>query len=142
MRPPQHLRTRLADDAGRVSLFFAVVAFGLIVAAGLAVDGPAGLRALARADNLAAEAARTAGQQLDAGQAIPGGDKVVDPEAATAAAMSYIEAAGATGTVAIDPARNRITVTVEITYDTIVLGLIGQSAITVTGSATAEIVTG
>lgn len=142
MRPLRRLRARLRDDDGRVSLFFVIVAFGLIVAAGLAVDGPAGLRALARADNVAAEAARTAGQQLDAAQAIPGGPKVVDPEAATQAAMSYIEAAGATGAVQIDPARNRITVTVEITYDTIVLGIIGQSTITVTGSATAEIVTG
>ncbi|MEV0650112.1 hypothetical protein AB0I28_33120 [Phytomonospora sp. NPDC050363] len=138
----RRLRARLRDDTGRVSLFFAIVSFGLLTAGGLAVDGPAGLRALARADNIAAEAARTAGQQLDPAKAIPGGPKVVDPEAATAAALNYIEAAGATGTVSVDPALNRLNVTVEITYDTIVLGLIGRPTITVTGSATAEIVTG
>ena len=49
-------------DAGRVSLFLAVSMLGILAIIGMSFDGAGQLRALQRADNLAAEAARAGGQ--------------------------------------------------------------------------------
>jgi hypothetical protein len=107
---------------------------------GLSVDGGGKVRALQRADNLASEAARAAGQAILAPQAIQGGDKVVDPADAVAAAQTYLTAAAVTGTVAVAPDRKHVTVTVTIVYDTVFLTLIGITTLTATRHATAILV--
>jgi hypothetical protein len=128
------------NDEGRIALLALVLAFAVLLMIGLSVDGGGKIRAMERADNVASEAARAAGQAILAPQAIEGGDKVVDPAAAVAAAQSYLAAAGATGVVEIAPDRKHITVTVTITYTTLFLGLIGIDTLTATGHATSVLV--
>jgi hypothetical protein len=130
-------RTR---DEGRIALLVIVLAFAVLAMIGLSVDGGGKLRALQRADRLAVEAARAAGQAIAAPQAIQGGQKVVDPPAAVAAAESYLAAAGVTGAVAVSPDRTQVTVTVTIMYNTVFLGMIGIDTLPATRQATAAVV--
>jgi Flp pilus assembly protein TadG len=131
-------------DEGGVSLLVLVLAFSVIIMIGLAVDGGGKMRALERADNIAAEAARTAGQAIQLPQAVTGGDKVIDPDRAVAAAQAYL--ATAPGVVGHDvtwsPDGRRVVINVTINYDTQLLGIIGINQMAVTGTATAELVTG
>ncbi|MEV6922971.1 pilus assembly protein TadG-related protein [Dactylosporangium sp. NPDC051485] len=128
------------NDEGRIALLALVLAFAVLVMIGLSVDGGGKIRAMERADNVASEAARAAGQAILAPQAIEGGEKVVDPAAAVAAAQHYLAAAGVTGVVDIAPDRKHITVTVTITSTTLFLGLIGINTLTSTGHATTVLV--
>lgn len=138
----RRLRRAARADDGRVALLVVVMAFGVLVAIGLAVDGGGKMRALQRADNLAAEAARAAGQAIDLDQAAAGGQKVVDPDRAVAAARSYLTAAGVTGTVTLSGDRRQITVTVTAGYNTVILGLVGYHRLIVIGHGSAQLLTG
>lgn len=129
------------DDEGRVSLLVLVLAVAVLAMIGLSVDGGGKIRALERADNLASEAARAAGQALLAPQAIQGGPKVIDPRAAVTAAYNYLTAAGVAGTVTVWPDRRHVTVTVTITYHAVFLPLVGIGTLTATRHATAVLVT-
>jgi Flp pilus assembly protein TadG len=135
-------RAWLRRDDGRVSVYFAIALTALVVLIGLTVDGSGRFRMMQRADNIAAEAARAGGQALDAGQAISGGGKVVDPVLAATAAQAYLASAGVTGTVEIAADRQHLTVTVTIPYTTDMLSYIGIDQVTVTGRATATLLTG
>ena len=77
---------RRDDDGGWVSLLVLVLVVAVLAMIGLSVDGGGKVRAQERADNLAAEAARAAGQALQGPQAIQGGPKVIDPQTAVTAA--------------------------------------------------------
>ncbi len=132
-RPPR--------DEGRIALLVLVLAVAVLAMIGLSVDGGGKLRAIERADNIASEAARAAGQAILVPQAIQGGDKVVDPAAAVTAAQNYLAAAGVTGTVAVATDRKHVTVTVTIVYTTQFLGVIGITELPTTRQATALLVT-
>jgi Flp pilus assembly protein TadG len=136
------LRRALGRDEGRVSVYFAIALTALIIIIGLTVDASGKFRMMQRANNIAAEAARAGGQAIDAGQAIPGGPKVVDPALAISAAQAYLTAAGATGVVEIAADRVHLTVTVTLVYHTAMLSYIGITEVTVTGRATAQLLTG
>ncbi|MET7607061.1 pilus assembly protein TadG-related protein [Streptomyces avermitilis] len=140
------LRSRLAAlrarrDDGSMSLFFAVTTVGLLMVMGLLVDGGGALNASNRAESLAQEAARTAGQQLDPAQAIEGTAITIDPDAAQGAARGYLAAAGVQGNVQISDGGQTMTVTVHDTYHTYFAQLLGKGTISVTGSATAHLQT-
>ena len=135
------LAARRDDDGGWVSLLVLVLVVAVLAMIGLSVDGGGKVRALERADNLAAEAARAAGQALQGPQAIQGGPKVIDPAAAVTAAYAYLTAAGVDGTVTVWPDRRHVTVTVTITYRTVFLPLVGIDTLTATRHATAVLVT-
>ena len=138
----RHLRhPQRPDDEGRIALLVIVLTVAVLAMVGLSVDGGGKIRALERADNLASEAARAAGQAIYASQAIEGGDKVVDPAAAVATAQNYLTAAGVTGTVTVAPDRKHVTVTVTIVYNTVFLGLLGIDTLTATRQGTAALVT-
>lgn len=128
-------------DAGRVGIFFAILFPGFLAMLGLVVDGGAKVRALQRADNIAAEAARTGGQAIREGQAIAGGTKEIEPSQAVTAVHAYLaELDGVSGTVAVTSGQ-QLTVTVTVGYDPILLDLLGgPSAGTVTGHATATLI--
>jgi hypothetical protein len=128
-------------DEGQISLLVLVLTIAVLAMIGLSVDGGGKIRALQRADHLAAEAARAAGQALQAPQAIQGGPKVIDPGAAVTAAHAYLAAAGVTGTVTVWPDRQHVTITVSITYQTRFLALVGIDTLTATRHATAVLVT-
>jgi Flp pilus assembly protein TadG len=140
----------LRRDDGRVSLFFAIAFLAAIVLIGLSVDGSGRFRALARANNIAAEAARAAGQAINAPQAVTGGVKIVDRAQAAAAAQAYLTAAGIgpcsapapNGCVQFGDDDRHLSVTVTINYTTLMLSIIGRTRVVVTGRANAELVTG
>lgn len=88
---------RRGAESGRVSLFLAVAMTGVLAIVSLAYDGAGQLRTLQRADNLAAEAARSGGQMIDRASAIEGGPKRIDQVAARAAVADYLSAAGEVG---------------------------------------------
>ncbi|MET7831763.1 pilus assembly protein TadG-related protein [Micromonospora sediminicola] len=137
---------RRGAESGRVSLFLAVAMTGVLAVIGLAYDGAGQLRTLQRADNLAAEAARSGGQMIDRAGAIEGGPTRIDQVAARRAVADYLAAAGGVGGHEVDfpvvGAETQIRVRVRITYRRDLLGLFGapQTA-TVTGEATARALT-
>src|SRR6266511_580981 len=138
----RRLRRHLRRDEGRISVYFAIALTGLIVIIGLTVDGSGRFREMQRADNIAAEAARAGGQAIDAGQAIAGGPKVVDPALAVTAAQAYLTSAGVTGTVQVAADRLHLSVTVTVPYNTVMLSYIGIDQVIVTGHATAQLLSG
>jgi len=136
-----------APERGRVSLFLAVAMTGVLVIIGLAYDGAGQLRSLQRADNLAAEAARSGGQMIDRARAIEGGPKQIDEAAARAAVADYLSAAGGVRghevSFPVVDGEKQIHVRVRITYRRDLLGLFGLGGpVTVTGEATARALTG
>lgn len=129
-------------DEGSVTLFVVVAVVGLLVLIGLVVDGGTKVRALQRADHLAAEAGRAGGQAIDVPAAITGAPPTLDARAAVSAAQAYLRANGVTGTVSVGDAGQSLTVNVTTTANTVFLGLVGVNTITVHGSAKVSLVRG
>jgi len=142
-RPVCLRRARGLDrERGSVTLFLAITAMGLLILAGLVVDGGAKLRATQRADQVAAEAARAAGQAINAPSTIAGATPATDPGAAVAAAQTYLATTGVTGSVSITPGGTAVTVTTSESAPTVFLGLIGIHTLPVTGQASVALVHG
>lgn len=121
-------------EQGSAALFYAALAIGFFAVVALVVDGAGALKATQQADQIAAQAARQAGQQLDATSLVQGTANVkVDPVAAKAAAQQYITAAGAMGAVSVSG--DKIRVTVQITYHPIFLGAVGIGSLPADGAA-------
>ncbi|MGW4497714.1 pilus assembly protein TadG-related protein [Micromonospora sp. NPDC004336] len=140
-------RRRLpGHDDGRVSVFLAVAMVGILAVIGMAFDGAGQLRALQRADNLAAEAARAGGQAIDRATAIEGGPTRINRPQARRAVADYLAAAGATGHTVSFPSvdgETRVRVRVTVTHRRAMLGLFGfDETVTVSGEATARPLTG
>jgi hypothetical protein len=123
-----------------VSVFLAIALAGVLILIGMVDDGGGRLRAMQRADNVAAEAARAGGQAINGPTAIQGGAKVLDAVQAKRAAQAYLASAGVPGTVNL-VGDTKVQVEVQITEQTRMLSLIGISSYQVTGRATAVIVT-
>ncbi|MFE9206063.1 hypothetical protein [Micromonospora sp. NPDC007230] len=135
------------SESGRVSIFLAVAMTGVLVIISLAYDGAGQLRSLQRADNLAAEAARSGGQVIDRARAIEGGPKEIDEAGARDAVADYLRAAGGVRghdvSFPVVDGEKQIRVRVRITYRRNLLGLFGlDNPVTVTGEATARALTG
>ncbi|MBL1086727.1 hypothetical protein JK359_33010 [Streptomyces actinomycinicus] len=128
-------------DRGSMSLFLALSALAILMVMGLLVDGGGALNASNRATSLAQEAARAAGEQVDAAQAIQGTAITIDPDAARGAALDYLAAAGVQGDVQITDGGQTLTVTVHDTYATHFASLLGVGTIHVDGTATAHLQT-
>ncbi|MEU2200601.1 pilus assembly protein TadG-related protein [Isoptericola sp. NPDC019482] len=126
-------------ERGSISVWAAIASAAMILCVGLAVDLGGQVHTLQRAHDLAQQAARAGGQELDAAHAMRGDVIAVDVAAAKTEAHRYLNAAGATGTVQVT-AGTRVTVTVTDTYDTVVLGVIGITSLGVTADATARTV--
>ncbi|WP_055589917.1 pilus assembly protein TadG-related protein [Streptacidiphilus griseoplanus] len=135
-------RSAARPDGGSISIFVALCAVGLLVVIGIVIDCGGRLRAVERADALAQEAARAAGQQLDPAAALAGGPLVVDPDAARAAAQRYLADNGARGEAVVAADGRTIHVTVDGEYDTALLGVIGIGSMTVHGEGSAALVHG
>lgn len=133
---------RPRGEDGSYSLMLAVLAFGIAVIVGLVVDVGGHLQAEQRADAIAAEAARAAGQAIDPGEAIANGVVVLDYQAAVSAGDSYLRTAGVEGTVTPLPGLESVQVSVTVTYQPPFLGALSAGPETITVSATADLVTG
>ena len=123
------------DRGSAVTSYFVVMAVGIMLSIGLAVDGGAQVQAGVRAERVATEAAR-AGLQ----SASPGGD--TDPSAVTAAAERYLAAANTDGnlqgTAQVDG--THLNVTVTVTTKTTFLGLLNVNQLTAHGTGRADLV--
>lgn len=139
-------------DSGRVSVFLAIALVAVLAVIGLTFDGSAGLRMTQRAENLAAEAARAGGQEIDLARAVDGGVKTIDPAAATAAAFRYLDSVTLPENVRLSRSARqvpgpdggpptRLEVTVILTYQPVMLSLFGAGEVTATGTATARLLT-
>lgn len=126
-------------DRGSITLFVVVIALGLFVAVGLVVDGGGKVRALQRADDVAAEAARAGGQAIQAGVAIRGEGAEASADEAQAAARAYLSSAGVAGSVTVTGA-TRLTVDTSTTYTPVFLDMIGIGTQTTTGHAEVRLV--
>ncbi|MFI5831991.1 pilus assembly protein TadG-related protein [Streptomyces sp. NPDC051578] len=135
-------RSRLRGDEGGIAIYTAIVTVALLGIIGLAIDGGGKLRATERADAVAMEAARAAGQAIDPATAITGGQVRADPAAAQAAAQAYLTRAGTQGTTALSGDGTRLTVTVHDTYNTKFLAIAGIGSMGVSGHGTARLLYG
>lgn len=127
-------------DRGSISILSAVGLTGILLIIGLSVDAGGRLRAAAHADDLAAAAARTGGQQIDLASAIPGGVKQLDKPAAIQAATKYLQDQGGTDIVVeVSVNLQQITVSFTFTYQTKVLWIVNVNQLTVKGTATATL---
>lgn len=125
---------RRTDDRGQTTAFVAILAAAFILCLGLVTDGGGLMRARNEAATLAQEAARAGVQQLDWSSYREGTSEVaLDASAASAAAQSFLSAAGATGTVAVSG--DTVTVTCSVDYS---FTLLPMGSTTVDATATAR----
>lgn len=99
------------DERGTLTAFVAVVATALVLVAGMAYDGGQVIRAHSAARNDAERAARAGAQQIDLDHLRATNESRLDPTTAEAAAVEYLERAGASGTAAVSEASITVTVT-------------------------------
>lgn len=130
---------RRHDERGSVlttGTVLLVTVFTLIL--GIAVDLSGQVQTKRQAHDVAAQAARIAGQHLDADRFLDSGGRVRLSAAARTAALGYINETRMTGEVAIDG--TDVTVTVTAQYSSIILPIVGITTLPVTGTATARAV--
>lgn len=135
------LRMRtLSDDPerGSVSIWVITTVLTMMLLLGLGVDLSGQVRAKERAQDIAVEAARAGGQQLDGAAALRGDGVQLDATAAVNAANTYLAAAAdVTGTATVT-ADHAVVVDTSTTYATTFLSIIGIDSLTVTGHAEAR----
>lgn len=124
------------DEDGRVTPFVVVAVTGLLLVAGLVLDGGTALAARSRAIGIAEEAARAGCQQLDLVGFRAGQPLSLDLAAAEQAARTYLDVAGVTGTVTATG--GEVTVTATLTTRSQLLGVLGIGEFTVTGLGAAR----
>jgi regulator of protease activity HflC (stomatin/prohibitin superfamily) len=126
---------RVRDDSGQVTALTASVLVVFVVMFALVVGGAEVLRARSDAFGAAAGAARAGAQELEEA-AVVQGTVELDPEAAQAAAQSYLAARGATGSVSVSG--TDVTVTVS---DSLAIPRLGE-VIGVEATATVSAIKG
>jgi hypothetical protein len=127
-------------DRGRVSVFVAAAMPMMLLFMALMWDASGYLRALHRADNVANEAARAAGQAINIPLAVTGEQIIVDPAAAEQAANAYLTDAGVTGAVQVSEDGRQVSVTVSVPYDPLFLGPFGFGPYTAQGQTDGHLV--
>lgn len=127
------------DERGSISIWLALGAFVMIILVGLAVDLGGQVQAKQRAHDIAAQAARAGGEQVQAAPAVEGQYLAIDTIAAKKAAENYLTASGVTGTVTITGG-DTITVDVTDAYHPKFLTIVGINTMTVTGEASARLI--
>lgn len=127
------------DERGSITIWMATASAGMTLMVGLAVDLGGQVHAQQRAHDLAAQAARAGGEQVQAAPAIEGDYVRIDAAAAKNAAQDYLSAAHADGTVAITGGTT-LSVHVTDTYQPRFLGVLGIGNLKVSGEASARLV--
>lgn len=105
------MKPRCTDETGTITAFVAVVAFALVMVAGMAYDGGQVIAAHNSARNDAEQAARAGAQQIDLTYLRTTNEPRLDAGQAEAAALDYLSQSGATGTVSVADASVTVTVT-------------------------------
>ena len=133
---PRPRRDRADRERGSITALVVVFAACFIILGGLIYDAGRAMAAKTTAIDEAQQAARTAGQALNAAD-LRDNVITITPGQAVADAEAYLTSCGDTGTVIV--VGDQITVRVVRHQPTAILGLVGVSEITVIGTATAEI---
>lgn len=133
MRTRHSTARRPVHERGSLSVWipFAVM-FGILFI-GIVVDGVAVIKAQRSAQSVAAEAARTGGQQLHGPAAMRGLPTELDAAAAVAAAQAYIAAYEMTGAVRVEG--DVVIVDVADVQELVILSVAGLAPVEVTGHA-------
>lgn len=127
------------NERGSITVWMVTASFAMMMLVGLAVDLGGQVHAQQRARNIAAQAARVGGQEVQAPPAVQGTYLAISATPARAAAEQYLAASGVDGTVTIIGG-NTITVSVSDSYQPRFLTILGINRLDVTGTATARIV--
>jgi Flp pilus assembly protein TadG len=127
------------DEDGSITLWMVTASFAMMMLVGLAVDLGGQVHAQQRAQNVAGQAARAGGQEVQAAPALQGRYVAIDAAAARNAAQDYLSTAGANGTVSVTDGTT-ITVSVTDTYRPKFLSIIGLGGLPVTGEASARLI--
>ena len=124
-------------ECGSVALYMALIAVGLLMMAGLVVDGGAAIAARARAVDVSEQAARAGADALSQSSLRVGGPGglTADPGVARAAAVRVLAAADATGDVQVSGAT--VTVTARVFRRAAVLSAVGVGDLSQTQTSTA-----
>lgn len=129
------------SDQGSITPYAIIFISVLMLFIGLSVDGGAKLRAGWEAVGIAEEAARAGAGLMDRAAIYRGAAATVDRGAAVRAAQAYLSASGRHGSAGIaGPQSIRVSVTVR--KPTWLLSLVGISSVSMTATATADLVTG
>lgn len=128
---------RSDPERGSISVLIMTASMIMVVLVGLAVDLTGQVHAQQHARDVAAQAARNAGEQVEAASAIRGDTLTVNTGQAAAAARQYLSAAGVSGGVTVHG--TTMTVTTHDRYATKFLSIIGLGSLPVTGHSTAQL---
>jgi Flp pilus assembly protein TadG len=129
-------------ECGGVTVFVVIMATALLAMAAISVDGGYVLAARERAHSAAAQAARAGANAVSIDSVRAGGGDI-DPAAAEDAARAVLATDGLTdprNTVTV--AGDEVTVSVTTTTNTVMLGIVGISTLTVNANAAARDVDG
>jgi hypothetical protein len=125
-------------ERGSVTVWLVTASLVMLLVVGLAVDLTGQVAAQQNARDVAAQAARTGGQQLSSVAAVKGNAPRADTRRAADAARNYLAGApGLTGTVQVTGG-DTVTVTTRGTYRTKILSVIGLGSLPVSGTATSR----
>jgi hypothetical protein len=102
-------------EAGYVTLFVLGVSMGVTALIGIVLDGGRAQRAQSDCFGIAAAAARSAAQELDAAAAVAG-EVRLDETKATEAALDYLADHGATGSVSVGERQVTVTAVRGVDY--------------------------
>jgi uncharacterized membrane protein len=132
------MRFRLGRESGAVVPLTAVMLLGLLAMAALVVDG--GVLFAERRDlqGFADGAARAGAMAVNEERLRETGAVSLDPMAARTAAGRYLAAGGFEGEVQIDADTRSVTVDLEESRPTLMMGLLGVQAVGVTAHAIAR----
>ena len=130
---------RGGSERGSVTVWLVMAAFFLVIFFGVAIDLTGQANAQQRVHDVAAQAARAGGQQLNAAQAVRGLGVKADPYAAAQAARTYLAASGVEGTVSVEGGTT-VRVRTSDVYSTKILSIVGIGNMRVTGEAEARVV--
>ncbi|THV35678.1 hypothetical protein [Glycomyces buryatensis] len=123
-------------DEGGATVYIVGLTLALFAVAALVFDAGLGITTKATARGVAAEAARTGAAEIDLAHWRATGETRLDPAAAKSAALDYLTDSGHSGSASATP--EAVTVTIETTWDPILLDVIGQGTWNVTATQTAE----
>jgi Flp pilus assembly protein TadG len=129
----------IRDEHGSITLWTVTTSFAMMMLVGLAVDLGGQVHAQQRAHNVAGQAARAGGQEVQAAPAVQGRYLAINAAAARNAAQDYLSTAGVNGTVSVTDGTT-ITVNVTDTYRPKFLSIIGIGDLSVTGEASARLI--
>ena len=123
-----------------MTAFVVVMVTALILCAGLVIDGGLTLAAKIQATDEAQSASRAGAEEINLATYRSTGTIVLDPSQAATAAENYLASTGHQGQVAVQG--NTVTVTVEISQPTQILGVAGIRSLNVSATASANAIRG